>query len=245
MASSSVPIVCFGNARGNERDLFTRHWKYVGIEGERSFQKCEAKPVYESSASLQVRFSSFYNTINVSVKKENLILSRKETLQLVWFLLLVYGPYLKRGHTAEKRGAVGYPALQARALINTVVLEIPAFVSSFPYELYLGNSVPRRNFLITPFSACVLGPAHGARDALSSFGNFTIGVRFLGDSVNNWCSSVSFRFGMGDSTGDLNKAKTHCCVSFHCGTCSFTVDGHESPEWSWIWTEKKFLYKAL
>ncbi|KAI4579943.1 hypothetical protein MJT46_001311 [Ovis ammon polii x Ovis aries] len=95
------------------------------------------------------------------------------------------------------------------------------------------------------FSACVLGPAHGARDALSSFGNFTIGVRFLGDSVNNWCSSVSFRFGMGDSTGDLNKAKTHCCVSFHCGTCSFTVDGHESPEWSWIWTEKKFLYKAL
>lgn len=54
MASGSVPIVCFGNARGNERDLFTRHWKYVGIEGERSFQKCEAKPVYESSASLQV-----------------------------------------------------------------------------------------------------------------------------------------------------------------------------------------------
>ena len=43
MASGSVPIVCFGNARGNECNLFTRHWKYVGIEGETSLQKCEAE----------------------------------------------------------------------------------------------------------------------------------------------------------------------------------------------------------
>ena len=95
------------------------------------------------------------------------------------------------------------------------------------------------------FSTCVLGPAHGARDALSSFSNLTISVRFLGNSVNNWWSSVSFRFGMRDGTEDLNKAKTHCCISFHCGTCSFTVDGHESTEWSWIWTEKKIFIQSI
>ena len=67
--------------------------------------------LYMAFLSFLLGFSSFYNTINVSVKKENPILSHKETLQLVWFLLLVYGPYLKHGLTAEKRGAVSYPAL--------------------------------------------------------------------------------------------------------------------------------------
>ena len=95
------------------------------------------------------------------------------------------------------------------------------------------------------FSACALRP----RDALSSFGSFTISVWFLGKSMNSWWSSVSFGFGTRNSTEDLKKAKIHCCVSFpmcfYYGTFSFTVGGHESTKWSWIWIEEKFFIQQV
>lgn len=71
--------------------------------------------------------------------KKNLILSHKETSQLVCFLLLVYGPYLKNGHTAEKRGAGGpllcRPELSSRQWFRNTSLSVKSLECKLILEL--------------------------------------------------------------------------------------------------------------
>lgn len=57
-AISPLPTLAMPEAiLGHACDLFTRHWKYVGIDGETSFQKCEA----EASLRKFCQSSDMYN----------------------------------------------------------------------------------------------------------------------------------------------------------------------------------------